>query len=458
MNKYELKPTYENLLNTFVKDTIGRNKDIFIFSDILNSVSDACPIAIDGSWGSGKTFFVKQTKMYLDSHNSCIKSIKDKDKNSIKKIKQDNALKPQVSVYYDAWENDNDTDPILSLVYSIVCSVETDYSFDGNIDVFEKAAKVLEFFTGKNFTSLISVFKNENALNEIKKTRGIENEIKDFLDSLLLEKGERLIVFIDELDRCKPSYAVKLLERIKHYFDNNRITFVFSINTDELQSTIKKHYGNDFNACRYLDRFFDLRVILPPPDLTKYYNSLAFDENNYTYDSLCGIIIKNYNFTLREIGRFIRITKMAAHKITHDSHNFVFPDQKATQFCIYYIVPIMIGLNLYSRDNYKKFISGNDVTPLIENLSEFIWHFNGLLDNNETYYKEENKKSVTLDEKLKLVYDTLFNTVYTSSNYQIKVGNYLFNEKTRQILFEVVGLLSEYTTIENDSEENKNER
>ena len=50
-----------------------------------------------------------------------------------------------------------------------------------------------------------------------------------------LKKGNRLIIMVDELDRCKPSYAVKLLERIKHYFTNDRITFVFSVNTYELE-------------------------------------------------------------------------------------------------------------------------------------------------------------------------------------------------------------------------------
>lgn len=55
-----------------------------------------------------------------------------------------------------------------------------------------------------------------------------------------------------------PSFAVKLLARIKHYFFHDRITFVFAVNINELQYTIKKHYGTDFDACRYLGRFFDL--------------------------------------------------------------------------------------------------------------------------------------------------------------------------------------------------------
>ena len=56
MKSYELKPTYDNLLNTYLKDAIGRNNDIFLFANILNAIEDSCSIALDGQWGSGKTF------------------------------------------------------------------------------------------------------------------------------------------------------------------------------------------------------------------------------------------------------------------------------------------------------------------------------------------------------------------------------------------------------------------
>lgn len=72
MKSYELKPTRENLMETFLMDILGRNKDIFGFADILNSLDDSCSVAIDGSWGSGKTFFVNQVKMFLDANNNHI--------------------------------------------------------------------------------------------------------------------------------------------------------------------------------------------------------------------------------------------------------------------------------------------------------------------------------------------------------------------------------------------------
>ena len=63
MRTYELKPTYNNLFSTYIEDSILRNKDLFYFIKILDTMNDSCSIALNGAWGSGKTFFVKQAKM-----------------------------------------------------------------------------------------------------------------------------------------------------------------------------------------------------------------------------------------------------------------------------------------------------------------------------------------------------------------------------------------------------------
>ena len=107
MKAYDLKPMHENLLETYRKDIIGRNADIFRFVSILNSIEDGCAIALDGNWGSGKTFFVKQVKMVLDAHNGFINHDEDEGSDEIVAIRtkyygRDNFdLQPQVCVYYE---------------------------------------------------------------------------------------------------------------------------------------------------------------------------------------------------------------------------------------------------------------------------------------------------------------------------------------------------------------------
>ena len=69
MKKRDLAPNYENLCSTFCEDSIGRNEDLLYFIKLLDSISGPYSIAVDGRWGSGKTFFVKQAKMLLDVYN-----------------------------------------------------------------------------------------------------------------------------------------------------------------------------------------------------------------------------------------------------------------------------------------------------------------------------------------------------------------------------------------------------
>lgn len=458
MKSYELQPTYENLLDNYLNDTIARNIDVFRFIEILNSIDDNCSIALDGGWGSGKTFFVKQSKMVLDAHNDHIASYNDANKKKIKgkwtqRYKnQPPELQTQVSVYYDSWKNDNDDDPVLSLVYSILQSVESDYSFKKGADCLQIASNILEFFSGRKWTQLINSFKSDDPLQGLKKEKGVQEMIKDFLDSLLFEKGNRLIVFIDELDRCRPSYAVRLLERIKHYFSNDRITYVFSVNVNELQHTIKQYYGTNFNALKYLDRFFDLRISLPPADLQLYYRSLNFSNSHYTYDVVCDAIIKTYHFELREIAKFLRLTKIAAYEPTHESrkYDFSFSDERGIKYGLIYVVPIMIGLKICDSRRYSDFINGKDYTPLLD-VSNCLREdfFVSLLSRTESFKEnDEGKTVVTLDSKFKELYNALFITNYDKGTYESYVGEYSFGRSAKETLIRTTSLLSKYANTD----------
>ncbi|QDE47832.1 hypothetical protein EIN43_17235 [Enterobacter hormaechei] len=68
-------------------------------------------------------------------------------------------------------------------------------------------------------------------------------------------------IFIDELDRCRPNYAIDMLETIKHLFDINNVVFVIATDKEQLSHSICSVYGSGFDATRYLDRF--LYVLSP---------------------------------------------------------------------------------------------------------------------------------------------------------------------------------------------------
>ena len=137
------------------------------------------------------------------------------------------------------------------------------------------------------------LFKSSNILNEQKKRTTLRDDIREFLHNLIPENGNRLVIFVDELDRCRPDFAVKLLERIKHYFTDEQITFVFSVNIEELVKTIQCFYGEKFDANRYLGRFFDMVIKLHPINLSKYYAEMKIDESFY-FDYTITVVIDSF--------------------------------------------------------------------------------------------------------------------------------------------------------------------
>ena len=458
MKSYELQPSFENVMATILENLIDRNKDLSRFSALLNSIDNSCSIALDGKWGSGKTFFVKQLKVILEAYNPIFEDSASEDYTRIKscmegyKLRDDEVnFQPQVAVYYDAWANDNDVDPTLSIIYEMIRSINSDFSFKKGKSCLQVAGAIAEFFTGRKITSLIDLAKAEDPFGELKEQKDIHALISEFLESLLAEQGNRLVVFVDELDRCKPSYAVQLLERIKHYFSNDLVTFVFSVNLDELQHTIKRYYGNKFDACRYLDRFFDLRITLPPANLTRYYQKIGLSNSTYIYEAVCREVIKVNHLELREIAKYYRLAKAAAYKPTHDNHyHFGFSDEKALQFCLLVFVPIMIGIKISDSERYNAFIQGKDSSPLIEVMGSgelALGLCSSLLNPKETFDepKQPDEVKVKLVDKLNAVYNALFIQDYSNGTYVKNIGKLSFSRETNDSLIRITSLLSNFS-------------
>ena len=261
---------------------------------------------------------------------------------------------------------------------------------------------------------------------------------------MLPERGNRLIIFVDELDRCNPNYAVKFLERIKHYFLDDRITFVFSVNLAELQHTIKHHYGEGFNAFRYLDRFFDFRVDLPPASMDFYYKSLGLDHKGLYFGKVCSAVAKHYNFSLREISRFYRAVKTSVYApVQHGSNYF---SDGIEDLLLYYMIPIIIGLKYHSHTKYVAFLRGEDISPLIE------FHKNNNHLGDRIYRKivpinfEEARKT-TFEEFLKGLYHALFCYSF-SDNRSIDVYGFTIYEEESKRFVKIINAFSEYADYE----------
>ena len=123
------------------------------------------------------------------------------------------------------------------------------------------AEKIDEEFSGDKLI--------RNYLIQKEKFDAFRSELSEYVANI----GERelpVIFIIDELDRCNPSYAVKVLEHIKHIFDVPNIFFVLVINKEQLEYAVKGYYGSEtIDAANYLRRFIDVEYNMPPLPMHK---------------------------------------------------------------------------------------------------------------------------------------------------------------------------------------------
>lgn len=460
MKLLELQPTYENLISTYKNDSIERNTALHYFVELLESLDGCTSISVNGKWGCGKTFFVKQTKMIIDAFNEHTKFLTQGAKTEIVNTwrafnpeEQDRTLMPQICVYYDAWQHDNDDDPLLSLVYEIYTNVVNDYSFKKSKDCIEKCATIADLLSGKNYGAVINKLREaDDPLTKIKENRSLSESINDFISSLLAEQGDRLIIFVDELDRCKPTYAVRLLERIKHYFSNKDVTFVFSVNLSELQHTVKQYYGTEFDASKYLNRFFDIPVTIPKANFEKFYESLSIQDSRDLCNNIVNSVIKKYDFQLREIAKYRQLIKLAVPLTNPNGsqkYDYSFSEGTGRWLYLNAIVPIAIGLQLYNNTLYNNFLEGKDATPLIDILSTDDykdWVCSRLLSDSEEFEDTGTGKAVVkIEDKLKEYYDALFNYDYNAYNrYQKNIGRVSVTAEAKKSIFEAISVLSRY--------------
>jgi hypothetical protein len=120
------------------------------------------------------------------------------------------------------------------------------------------------------------------------------HEMKRSLEAIVSTLGRAakhppIVIFIDELDRCRPTYAVKLLEEIKHLFDVPGLVFLLAMNGDQLAYSVTGAYGPGFNGRAYLRRFIDREYRLAEPGLHPLITKLCAD---------AGIADQNVRFPL----------------------------------------------------------------------------------------------------------------------------------------------------------------
>lgn len=457
MSNMALEPTYENLIHHYLEDTIGRNDDLFYFVRILSGLSSGSAVALNAAWGSGKTFFVKQAKMLIDIHNPNsdidIECLNEEEIASIKKVydrynsgAEEYDMPKMATVYYDAWKYDDTEDPLVSMLYCIMNRFGESVPED-KVAVIKKFAKqsistfssAVRYVTGINVQEILETIKNfaeacEDTVKEQKSNESLEKRINSFLNDVVLDDEEKLIIFIDELDRCNPQYAVKLLERVKHYFNHPKVIFVISYNKAELQHSIKTLYGSEFSADKYLERFFDYEFGLSTIDVEKYMDILG--NSNIIHLNMC-VIAKLYSFQMREVWKYNDCVNKAIAMFKKIISNNIYSSEKSLEFCIIWFLPVIIGLRFHNESSYRDFIDGKGCKYYKDfydlQIKGYEPHFGELLSDGERFGKMRNGiilDGVSLQDRFEQLYAALLGD--STDSKSIRLGRILVNCEIRE--------------------------
>lgn len=426
----------ENILLSLKEDPLKRDGLLANFVLQLSKAQGPLIVSLDAPWGSGKTFFVKQAKIIIEKN--------DIDDDLWKRIganwNDEEASKTQdlIPIYYDAWANDNETDPILSILYSIA---ENEENVKGRVNI-PKKINWKKHLTNAFFFAVKAGFGSTAAAgakllketkdswrgpelltkyeNQRKANRNLHMTIARFFKAIResycqvfgdaeKSRGElerkKIVVFIDELDRCRPDFAVRLLERIKHYANDEHVIFVMSTNLNELQYMIKNVYGDGFDAARYLDRFFDIHMVLPPVKDYALFSLLGIPQKDMENIALRSII-QRFKMSFREASRYLKWYGM----VRFPENDLIRQEkQLGWTLCKQYIFPYMIALKLLNPSHYESFLSADQQE--CEDFAVFIK--SAIPDQIKTYFfsnvvKESQNKEWNLTEKIQNILQALW--------------------------------------------------
>jgi len=232
-------------------------------------------INVSAPWGAGKTYFLSKMACQLVSDGYKVATV-------------------------DAWRDDHTDDPIFAVMAAVLKALGKTKKTAKLRTALKNSAGKIAIRASKGLMSRGAAFLiGQSAVDGVVEeavraiSEATEETASEFADRALkhFEDGQKaidafrldlrkavegtppLFVLIDELDRCRPTYAVALLERIKHLFDVDNVVVVVATHTDQLAHTIRAVYGSEFDAERYLLRFFDRTYSFDKPSLVQFVNA-----------------------------------------------------------------------------------------------------------------------------------------------------------------------------------------
>ena len=313
-------------------DILGRKKTSKALTNLLERIDDPLVLALNGEWGTGKSYFLKR---WVGAH-----TIENNSSSTV--------------VYFDAFANDYLSDPLPALVSALSERVPSQKKvLIGNVmNAAIKLAKPLTRIGLAVATTGMSEAAgaiSSTAINAVggesataieafwKKETGRRTAMEEFQKALMAlaepkhtdKTGSTLVFVIDELDRCRPDYALEVLEVIKHCFSVPHVHFVLGVNISALENSVVARYGENIDAKSYLKKFIQVTLELPSTIgdahnrkqtsleyLAHLIKEMGIPEHiAEPLKSRLQLVLAVNNISLREIGQIVSSLTLASPKV-----------------------------------------------------------------------------------------------------------------------------------------------
>lgn len=295
---------YELLSDTpKTEDRLGFAPMAQILTNVIRMTEPPFTVGVFGEWGSGKTTLMTLVRQNLDA---------------------DSSVK---SVWFNAWKYDGKDVIWNALIQSIFFTMREDPDFRNDpafLDRIKKAASSLALFAAKKFANHLTfglmdgkdIDETLNALKPLVATdpefsfiNSFETTFAGLVRDYVGENG-RLVIFVDDLDRCLPENAVAVLEAIKLYLDNAQVTFVIGVEPEVIRQGIRHRYRDNkvLAEKEYLEKIIQLPFVMRGLDRSAAMELITpfAKTDSYVYDdSVIEFLLHATQANPRRIKRFI---------------------------------------------------------------------------------------------------------------------------------------------------------
>ena len=275
----------------------------------------------------------------------------------------------------------------------------------GVIDSETFAGEVVTDLTEQMTKDRVAQYETEkNAISEFKDRLSKAIEV---ISSGGPSKDKPLVFFIDELDRCRPNYAIELLERIKHVFDVNGIVFVLALDKRQIGHSIRAVYGSGLDVDGYLRRFIDLEYTLPDPDHIAFPSLLADQFGISKSAKQIYAAGADSNLTVRLFAGFAKCfgLSLRAQQQSFAAMSIILVTGSPMVALLLPLIAGMLAIKAYDADLYSKIISGEiSAQKTLEMLADSTSGKEFMCSTEGTYFEAQflgaKRKSDSSAEKL----------------------------------------------------------